>query len=116
MANNSKMTQGDANPETLAGATESSASVEASPWDSSFLTTEVSQYLTALYKEVNTVLEVSTRLSDDSPARLTAAMRYSLLASGKRLRPILALIAAELCGGNRDDVLSVCVALESIHT
>lgn len=116
MANKSKTTQGDVDVKTFANATESVSNVGLSPWDNSFFVAEVSQYLSVLCGEVNSALEVSTRLSDDSPARLTAAMRYSLLAPGKRLRPLLALIASELCGGRRADVLPVCVALESIHT
>lgn len=49
------------------------------------------------------------------PARLHSAMRYSLEAGGKRLRPVLALAAAELWG-RRDDALPASVALECVHT
>lgn len=49
------------------------------------------------------------------PARLHEAMRYSLQAGGKRLRPVLALAAADACGGRRD-ALPAAVALECIHT
>jgi geranylgeranyl diphosphate synthase, type II len=44
------------------------------------------------------------------------AMRYSLMAGGKRLRPILCLASAEAVGGNSADVLKVACALEMIHT
>ncbi len=56
--------------------------------------------------------------ADTRPARLHAAMRYSLEAGGKRLRPVLALAAAELCGVARDDdrALAAAVALECLHT
>ncbi|MDB6114700.1 MAG: Farnesyl diphosphate synthase [Lacunisphaera sp.] len=49
------------------------------------------------------------------PARLHAAMRYSLQAGGKRLRPVLVLAAADLFGAKQDAV-PAAVALESIHT
>ncbi len=48
--------------------------------------------------------------------RLRQAMRYSLLAAGKRLRPILALAAGELAGAAPRSVLPVACALEMIHT
>jgi len=44
------------------------------------------------------------------------AMRYSLTAGGKRLRPILVMCAAEICGGRAEDVLDAACALEYIHT
>jgi geranylgeranyl diphosphate synthase type II len=43
-------------------------------------------------------------------------MRYSLMAGGKRLRPILAMWSAEACGGSGDQAMPVAVALEMIHT
>ena len=49
------------------------------------------------------------------PARLHAAMRYSLEAGGKRLRPVLTLAAADLFGA-KTDALSAAVALECLHT
>jgi geranylgeranyl diphosphate synthase type II len=52
----------------------------------------------------------------DCPARLREAMRYSVLGGGKRLRPILALMAAEACGGELDSALPVACALEVVHT
>lgn len=50
------------------------------------------------------------------PSQVHKAMRYSLFAGGKRIRPILALAAAEAVGGKRDDVLPLACALELIHT
>jgi len=48
--------------------------------------------------------------------RLEEAMRYSLLAGGKRIRPVLALATAEALGHDPDDVLPLAVAIELIHT
>ncbi len=47
---------------------------------------------------------------------LSKAMSYSLLAGGKRLRPMLVLEAARLCGGKKADVQPAALALEFIHT
>lgn len=50
------------------------------------------------------------------PHTLAKAMRYSLLAGGKRLRPVLCLSCARLCGQEEEDALPFAGALECIHT
>jgi geranylgeranyl diphosphate synthase, type II len=60
--------------------------------------------------------EVDPNLAAACPARLAMAMRYSVLGGGKRLRPILCLMAAEACGGTREAALPAACALEMIHT
>jgi geranylgeranyl diphosphate synthase type II len=56
-------------------------------------------------------------LQDEAvPDSLSQAMRYSLMAGGKRVRPVLCLVWHELLGGNRDDILDFAAALEMIHT
>lgn len=50
------------------------------------------------------------------PARLAEAMRYSLLAGGKRLRPVLLLRTVEMLGGDLQEALATACALEMIHT
>lgn len=61
------------------------------------------------------------RLSERLPAEegratpLVAAMRYSALAPGKRLRPVLCLAAAEAVGGDIDHVIDAACALELVH-
>lgn len=44
------------------------------------------------------------------------AMRYSILAGGKRLRPVISLAVCDMLGGNTDDALRFGVAIEQIHT
>ncbi len=44
------------------------------------------------------------------------AMNYSLSAGGKRLRPVLTLEAAKIVGGDQNDAIPFCVAIEMIHT
>tara|TARA_Y100001968_G_scaffold330133_1_gene381155 strand:- start:8381 stop:9283 length:903 start_codon:yes stop_codon:yes gene_type:complete len=55
-------------------------------------------------------------LGPEKPEILREAMRYSLLAGGKRLRPILCLAACELAGGDSNKAIPTAVALEMIHT
>lgn len=50
------------------------------------------------------------------PALLSEAMRYSFLASGKRLRPAMLLAVCEMLGGNAEEALDDACALEMIHT
>ena len=50
------------------------------------------------------------------PRTIHAAMRYSLFAGGKRLRPALTLAAAEACGGTAEHALPAACAVECIHT
>ncbi len=50
------------------------------------------------------------------PETIHRAMRYSLFAGGKRIRPLLALAAGEAMGGRRDDVMPLACAVEMIHT
>ena len=53
----------------------------------------------SLGPQIDAALDARTRLGDGCPARLREAMRYSLLAPGKRLRPMLVLLAAEAAAG-----------------
>jgi geranylgeranyl diphosphate synthase type II len=50
------------------------------------------------------------------PARLAEAMRYSVLGGGKRLRPVLCMMAAEACGADPAEALPPACALELVHT
>lgn len=52
----------------------------------------------------------------DCPPQLREAMSYSLLAEGKRLRPVLVLLACEACGGDPERALPAACAVEMVHT
>ena len=71
-------------------------------------------YLGKAKEQVEAALDGS--LGPERPESLREAMRYSLLAGGKRLRPILCLAACELAGGEATQALPTAVALEMIHT
>jgi geranylgeranyl diphosphate synthase type II len=54
--------------------------------------------------------------SGAKPATIHKAMRYSIFAGGKRMRPALCLAAAEACGGKLEAALPLACAVECIHT
>jgi len=54
--------------------------------------------------------------ADTEPRTVHAAMRYSVLAGGKRLRPALVLLGARAAGGSQEAVLGVACAVEFVHT
>ena len=60
---------------------------------------DLKRYLVARQKEVDRALDRFLPKATVPPATIHKAMRYSLFAGGKRLRPILCLAAAEACGG-----------------
>ena len=65
---------------------------------------------------VDAALERALHLSGDCPQRLREAMAYSLLAGGKRLRPVLVLMACEAGGGDSEAAMPAACAIEMIHT
>jgi len=56
------------------------------------------------------------RFAADAPPRLAEAMAYSLFAPGKRLRPLLVVLACEAAGGATADALPAACAVEMVHT
>jgi geranylgeranyl diphosphate synthase type II len=77
---------------------------------------ELKSYLKARQKEVDRALDRFLPKENARPATIHKAMRYSLFAGGKRLRPILCLAAAEACGGKIEAALPSACAMECIHT
>jgi geranylgeranyl diphosphate synthase type II len=73
-------------------------------------------YPVDLQRRVDGYLEQIDFGSEPGTERLAEAMRYSLLAGGKRIRPVLALATAEALGRDPADVLPFAGALEMIHT
>ncbi|MBA2259424.1 MAG: polyprenyl synthetase family protein [Acidobacteria bacterium] len=55
------------------------------------------------------------RLVPDSGATVQRAMAYTLLAPSKRVRPVLTLLSAEICGGRRAPALAASAAIELVH-
>lgn len=65
---------------------------------------------------IDAALHAYTQFSPGCPEKLGEAIRYSLLAPGKRLRPTLVLLAAEACQAERDAAVPAACAVEMIHT
>lgn len=81
------------------------------------MATDLQDYFRSKQALVNDRLcAVLQDLGEGCPPVLMEAMRYSLLAPGKRLRPILVLMAAEACGGSDEIALPAACAVEMIHT
>jgi geranylgeranyl diphosphate synthase, type II len=74
------------------------------------------EYLAKRRGWVDKALDEMVPREDNEPVLLHRAMRYSIFAGGKRVRPILAMAAAEAVGGTAESVLPLAVSLECVHT
>jgi geranylgeranyl diphosphate synthase type II len=77
---------------------------------------ELKPYLRARQTLVDKALNQYLPSASARPPTIHKAMRYSLFAGGKRLRPILCLAAAEACGGDPKTAVPFACAVECIHT
>lgn len=77
---------------------------------------DIKSYLERKRQEVDHFLESVMPAEHAPPANLHKAMRYSLFAGGKRVRPILAIAAQETLGGSAAAILPIASSLELIHT
>jgi geranylgeranyl diphosphate synthase type II len=78
--------------------------------------TSLSEYLQSRRALVDATLDRHLPPDSTPPATIHKAMRYAVLGGGKRIRPILAIAAAEACGGETGPLLQAIAALELIHT
>lgn len=76
----------------------------------------LSAYLEARRTEIDAALAAWLPAPPETPAVVAAAMRYSVTAGGKRLRPVLCLASAEAVGGDRAYAMPAACAIEFIHT
>ncbi len=77
---------------------------------------DLKTYLADRAAFVDAALDRLIPAADTPPATIHRAMRHSLFAGGKRLRPILCLAAAEACGGSREAAAFAACAVECLHT
>ena len=77
---------------------------------------DLKPYLTERVSLVDAALERYLPSGETRPASLHQAMRHSVFAGGKRLRPILCLAAAEACGGSVEAAIHAACAMECLHT
>ncbi len=76
----------------------------------------LSRYITKRRTAVNRFLRAYLPAASCNPSLLHKAMRYSLFAGGKRIRPILCLAACEAVGGKPEIALPAAAAIELVHT
>jgi len=76
---------------------------------------DILTYINDLRREVDQCLDEYSDPKPGTPKRLGEAMRYSLLAPGKRIRPLLTLLAGDLCGAPRHLSLTAACAVEMVH-
>src|SRR3984957_15693979 len=80
----------------------------------------LAEYMAAQQKAVDAALDRWVPPKDENPATIHKAMRYSLFAGGKRIRPLLAIAAAEVVSEAPErqvtGIESAACALELIHT
>jgi len=77
---------------------------------------DLQNFLATRTEAVNAALDKFLPSEKTKPATIHKAMRYSLFAGGKRMRPALVLAAAEACGGNDTAAMPLACAVECIHT
>jgi geranylgeranyl diphosphate synthase type II len=77
---------------------------------------DLASWLTAQTRAVDRALDRLLPKAGAKPATIHRAMRYSLFAGGKRMRPALVLAAAEACGGSPEAAMPLACAVECIHT
>jgi len=77
---------------------------------------DLKSYFDHRISQVDKALEVVLPGESTLPASLHKAMRYSIFAGGKRIRPILMIAACEAVGGDPARVMSAACAMEMIHT
>lgn len=77
---------------------------------------DLKQYIKDKCTIVDAALERYLPPETELPSSLHSAMRYSIFAGGKRIRPVLMLAACEAVGGNAEAVMPAACAMEMIHT
>ena len=76
---------------------------------------ELKPYLKEVIAEIDTALERVLPSEETAPQTIHKAMRYSIFAGGKRLRPVVCLAAAEALGADRQVALHSACAVEAMH-
>jgi geranylgeranyl diphosphate synthase type II len=76
---------------------------------------DLNSYLSSKRKQIDNALGVIIE-NNSKDSKIKSAMEYSLMSSGKRLRPILCIAAAETVGSHLDDTMRAACAIEMIHT
>lgn len=76
----------------------------------------LSEYIKSTCGEIDAALSKYSEFDADCPKVLRVAVRHSLLAPGKRLRPLLVLMSAEACGYDQERAMPAACSVEMVHT
>src|SRR5579872_3563421 len=76
----------------------------------------LAEYMAAQQKAVDAALDRWVPPKDENPATIHSAMRYSLFAGGKRIRPLLAIAGARAVSDSPVGIENAAATLEMIHT
>ena len=77
---------------------------------------DINRYFSEAKAAVDESLDRLLPAESEPPPTIHRAMRYSVFAGGKRLRPVLVLASGESAGGNRETLLHLGSAIEMMHT
>src|SRR5438874_6498115 len=77
---------------------------------------DLKAFIASRTEAVNRALDRFLPSETAKPATIHKAMRYSIFAGGKRMRPALCLAAAEACGGKQNEAMPLACAVECVHT
>ena len=90
--------------------------VAAAPLSETSTSFDLDAYLLSKKAPIEAALEASIVSVGPQTEKICESMLYSLMAGGKRIRPVLCLAAAEMFGGTEEQSMPTAVALEMIHT
>mmetsp|Transcript_2320 Transcript_2320/g.2807 ORF Transcript_2320/g.2807 Transcript_2320/m.2807 type:complete len:347 (+) Transcript_2320:90-1130(+) len=77
---------------------------------------DLNEYLLSKKDDIEKALEESVKSTMPETDKICESMAYSLMAGGKRIRPVLCIAACEMFGGSQEQAMPTAVALEMIHT
>mmetsp|Transcript_33105 Transcript_33105/g.38549 ORF Transcript_33105/g.38549 Transcript_33105/m.38549 type:complete len:347 (+) Transcript_33105:286-1326(+) len=76
----------------------------------------LNEYILSKKDDIESALEASVKSTTPQTDKICESMAYSLMAGGKRIRPVLCIAACEMFGGSQEQAMPTAVALEMIHT
>ena len=77
---------------------------------------DLNEYLLSKKEPIEKALDASVQSTTEETKKICESMSYSLMAGGKRIRPVLCIAACEMFGGSIETAMPCAVSLEMIHT
>lgn len=104
-----KKLSSSSSPWTLSSTTSTAAATQSTSVD-------INEYILSKKPFIEKALEESVRSKMKETDKICESMAYSLMAGGKRIRPVLCIAACEMFGGSMETAMPCAVSLEMIHT